>query len=366
LIIRLIRLIMRLINYISEHPLTTGQNRTKRATQSDVAALAGVSTAVVSAVISAKPGKTIRVGKEAEKRVREAMEALGYAPNVVAQSLAGGKRNIIGVFTYEAIFPSDSENFFYPFLLGIERGAMKLGQDLLLFTSSSLERGPRSIFPNGANRMGVADGAILLGEEPDKSELKQLYDTGFPFVTIGRRDATGAELNWVAADYVSAVSDVVDRCASFGHKTIKFVGATKVREQNIDREAGFQKKQDDSLKLSVERLVAEEIDANWLNQCLAEGNTVVLTETFKHAVALERQVLARHGSIPETISIVALAAPLNASSDVERWTRISVPREDMGELAVQNLISQIRTPGHAAITATLPCGFVPGTTLTKI
>ncbi|MDG4719752.1 MULTISPECIES: LacI family DNA-binding transcriptional regulator [Thalassospira] len=346
--------------------MTTGQNRTKRATQSDVAALAGVSTAVVSAVISSKPGKTIRVGKEAEKRVREAMETLGYAPNVVAQSLAGGKRNIIGVFTYEAIFPSDSENFFYPFLLGIERGAMQLGQDLLLFTSSSFEQGPRSIFPNGANRMGVADGAILLGEEPDKSELKQLYDTGFPFVTIGRRDTKDADLNWVAADYTTAVSDVVDRCASNGHRTLKFVGATKVREQNMDREAGFLNKQGNGLTLSVERLAADDIDANWLQKCLDDGNTVVLTETFKHAVALEQQVLARHGNIPETISIVALAAPLNRSKDVERWTRISVPREEMGELAVRNLISQIRTPGHTAITATLPCGFVPGTTLTKI
>ncbi|AUG55889.1 LacI family DNA-binding transcriptional regulator [Thalassospira marina] len=346
--------------------MTKSLKRVKRATQSDVAALAGVSTAVVSAVISSKPGKTIRVGKDAEKRVREAMETLGYAPNVVAQSLAGGKRNIIGVFTYEAIFPSDSENFFYPFLLGIERGAMQLGQDLLLFTSSSFERGPRSIFPNGASRMGVADGAILLGEEPDKRELKQLHDTGFPFVTIGRRDMPDADLSWVAADYTAAVSDVVDRCARYGHRKLKFVGAPQVREQNMDREAGFLQKQGSSLTLAVERLPAEDIDADWLHKCLEDGNTVVLTETFKHAVALERQVAAQNGTIPGTISIVALAAPLNRSADVDRWTRISVPREEMGELAVRNLISRIRTPDQGPLKATLPCGFVPGTTLRKI
>ena len=79
--------------------MSTSHSRIKRVTQSDVAAMAGVSTAVVSAVTSSRPGKTIRVGKDAEKRVRAAMETLGYAPNVVAQSLAGGKRNIIGVFT---------------------------------------------------------------------------------------------------------------------------------------------------------------------------------------------------------------------------------------------------------------------------
>ncbi|WP_144409643.1 LacI family DNA-binding transcriptional regulator [Martelella endophytica] len=346
--------------------MTIGQRRVKRVTQSDVAAMAGVSTAVVSAVISPKPGKTIRVGEEAEKRVRAAMEALGYAPNVVAQSLAGGQRNIIGVFTYEAVFPSDRENFFYPFLLGIEQGAMKRGQDLLLFTSSSLDRGPRSIFPAGTNRMGVADGAILLGEEPDKSELKRLYDTGFPFVTIGRRIAEGADLNWVAADYAAAVEDVIARCAALGHRKLKFLGSSRVREQNEDREQGFLRHGQQGLELSVERFDPAAIDAAWTRQCLAEGHTVVLTETFAHATALERQIVERGGSIPGTISVVALAAPLTVSADVERWTRISVPREDMGERAVEQLIARIRAPEDDIANITLPCGFVPGETLKAI
>ena len=346
--------------------MTVGQKRVKRVTQSDVAAMAGVSTAVVSAVISPKPGKTIRVGEEAEKRVRAAMEALGYAPNVVAQSLAGGQRNIIGVFTYEAVFPSDRENFFYPFLLGIERGAMKRGQDLLLFTSSSLDRGPRSIFPAGTNRMGVADGAILLGEEPDKSELKRLYDTGFPFVTIGRRGAAGADLNWVAADYAAAVEDVVSRCAALGHRKLKFLGGINVREQNEDRERGFLRHAGEGLELSVERLDTSAVDSAWTQRCLADGYTVVLTETFAHAKALERQVVASGGTVPETVSIVALAAPLSDPSGVERWTRISIPREDMGEIAVSRLIGLIRNPEDDILNTTLPCGFVPGRTLQAI
>ncbi|MCD1633527.1 LacI family transcriptional regulator [Martelella mediterranea] len=344
----------------------TGPKRARRVTQSDVAAMAGVSTAVVSAVISPKPGKTIRVGEEAEKRVRAAMEALGYAPNIVAQSLARGRRNIIGVFTYEAMFPSDRENFFYPFLLGIERGAMKLGQDLLLFTSSSLDTGPRSIFPSGTNRMGVADGAVLLGEEPDKSELKRLHDTGFPFVTIGRREAEGAEIDWVAADYASAVSDVVERCAALGHKKMLFLGGTEVREQHADREEGFRRSAAERLTLTVERLEPAAIDTEKVSAWLGAGVTVFLTETFSHAVALERQIAATGGSVPETASIVALAAPMLDPAGVERWTRISIPREEMGERAVRNLIARIGDPEHDVMRTTLPCGYVPGATLQAI
>jgi len=344
----------------------TGPKRARRVTQSDVAAMAGVSTAVVSAVISPKPGKTIRVGEEAEKRVRAAMEALGYAPDVVAQSLAGGRRNIIGVFTYEAVFPADRKNFFYPFLLGIERGAMRSGQDLLLFTSSTLEKGRRSIFPKGTNRMGIADGAILLGAAQDKDDLKRLCDIGFPFVTIGRREVEGGHVSWVAPDYRSAVGDVVTRCRAMGHRALMLIGEREVREQNEDRERGFLENGHDDLTLSVERIAPEEIIPAWIDELLKSGITVVLAETFAHAVALERQLAARGLKIPDNISVVALAAPLFDEAEGERWTRISIPREEMGERAVETLIAKIREPGKVPENIMQPLGYVPGETLKAI
>ncbi|WP_176084645.1 LacI family DNA-binding transcriptional regulator [Martelella sp. HB161492] len=343
-----------------------GQKRAKRITQSDVAAMAGVSTAVVSAVISPKPGKTIRVGEEAAKRVRAAMETLGYAPDVVAQSLARGQRNIIGVFTYEAVFPSDRKNFFYPFLLGIERGAMRCGQDLLLFTSSTLDKGRRSIFPNGTNRMGIADGAILLGAVQDKAELKRLCDTGFPFVTIGRREVGGRAVSWVAPDYCSAVRDVVARCRALGHRTLKFIGESEIREQNEDRERGFLENGFDDLSLSVERIDPDKITQAWVRMLLRSDATVVLTETFAHAVALERQISALGLDIPDVISVVALAAPLFDEAEGSRWTRISIPREEMGERAVENLILKIRDPANAPDNVMQKLGYVPGETLKAV
>ncbi len=335
-------------------------------TQSDVAAMAGVSTAVVSAVISPKPNKTIRVGEDAEKRVRAAMVELGYAPDVVAQSLAGGQRNIIGVFTYEAVFPSDRRNFFYPFLLGIERGAMKLGQDLLLFTSSTLEKGRRSIFPKGTNRMGIADGAILLGASQDKDDLKRLCDTGFPFVTIGRREIEGGQISWVAPDYENAVSDVVARCRTMGHRAMMLIGEEDVREQNQDRERGFVDREHGDLNLFVDRIAPERINPAWIRALFENGVTVVLAETFAHAVALERELAALGLSIPDDISVVALAAPLFDEAEGERWTRISIPREEMGERAVETLIAIVREPGKMPDNIMQPLGYVPGETLKAI
>ena len=80
----------------------------KRVTLSDVAERAGVSKATVSAVLSGKAGKSIRVSETRMMRVFAAANALGYVPNTAAQQLKSGDDNhIIAVFTYENIFPAD-------------------------------------------------------------------------------------------------------------------------------------------------------------------------------------------------------------------------------------------------------------------
>ena len=59
----------------------------------DVAAAAGVSTAMVSYVLNDRPGHTIPEATRA--RVREAAEALGYTPSSAARTLARGRSDIV-------------------------------------------------------------------------------------------------------------------------------------------------------------------------------------------------------------------------------------------------------------------------------
>ncbi|MFD0331424.1 LacI family DNA-binding transcriptional regulator [Streptacidiphilus monticola] len=62
---------------------------------SDVAAAAGVSTATVSMVLNG--GSNSRISAETQRRVREAAEAIGYAPNSVARSLRTRKTHMVGL-----------------------------------------------------------------------------------------------------------------------------------------------------------------------------------------------------------------------------------------------------------------------------
>ncbi|MFJ1755532.1 LacI family DNA-binding transcriptional regulator [Kitasatospora sp. NPDC088134] len=68
-----------------------------RVRMSDVAAAAGVSTATVSMVLSGAGSD--RISAQTQAKVREAAEAIGYAPNSVARSLRTRRTRMIGLIS---------------------------------------------------------------------------------------------------------------------------------------------------------------------------------------------------------------------------------------------------------------------------
>nr|WP_321979764.1 LacI family DNA-binding transcriptional regulator [uncultured Cohaesibacter sp.] len=342
----------------------------RRITQAEVAKRAGVSTAVVSAILNPGSKTGIRVGKETADRVRQVMSELGYTPNPIAQSLARGKRNILGVFTYEPVFPSSRNNFFYPILRGIEMQVSGAGFDLLLFTSAQTTSNARQIYAGGSSRLSVADGAILLGQEPDSSELERLASEHYPFVTVGRRDIEGTQLNWVAAGYADATAEIVERAHATGHRHIAFLGSGTIREQQIDRQQGYE---DALAKLGlVSKLTwcrhenPEQVEEAWVEQLLADGVTLLLAETLEHAQQIEMILAQRGRSIPEDLSVAVLGSPLEETEVIERWTRLLVPREEMGREAVRLLLSLLEGRAEGPAQTTLACPFVDGETMRPV
>lgn len=99
-----------------------------RPRQADIAALAGVSQATVSLVINNRSGKYRQITEETRQRVWAAVAELGYVANPAARMLAGGRNGLLGVYTFESVFPLDPRDFYYPFLLGVEEEAERHGQ----------------------------------------------------------------------------------------------------------------------------------------------------------------------------------------------------------------------------------------------
>ena len=341
----------------------------RRTQISDVAQLAGVSTATVSAVVNNRIGQNIRVAPETAERVKKAVIKLGYLANPVAQRLAQGSNKIIGLFTYESIFPINQHNFYYPFLVGIEEEVEKQGYDLLLFTSIGSSSKSRSIFKGGVSRLNITEGSVLLGLNEDKNDLVELLKQDYPFVFIGRRELLGGEISYVAADYEQATAQIVKYIAGFGHKKIAYFHSGLEQEALIDRYKGYLlglKKvgliYDKKIDLILD---PSDLSKDDLSKWLQNGVTAFIVESNNSA----ERLLAIAGQLNKSpirdFSFAVLGDSLDTPQPSIDWTMFRIPRREMGAKAI-NMLIQILTnedPSLKPYQQTLACTFVPGTTV---
>ncbi|MCF6470153.1 LacI family transcriptional regulator [Nonomuraea sp. MG754425] len=340
--------------------------RQRRATQLDIARRAGVSQATVSLVLSGGPAST-QIAEPTRQAVLAAAGELGYSANIAAKSLKGGRTYLLGLYTFEPVFPTDQRDFYYPFLMGVEEEAARQGYDLLLFTS--IGSGEREIYTGGVNRLKLADGCVLLGRNVRREELAELVREDFPIVFIGRRELDGAELSYVAADYVNATSDLVGELVRRGHRRILHLRATGDSEPTRDRESGYRRglaAAGIAVDESLIRTLADPADLtpafirHWTDTA---GVTAILVEPSEdNRLTTALDVTSADGGVrfPADCSIALLGDPPSWTPELRNWTRYSLPRAEMARTAVQLLISLLDGPDGAAPQLTVPCSFVPG------
>ena len=126
-------------------------------TISEVAKTAGVSVATVSRVVNGSPS----VSHETQARVQEAIERLGYQPNVWGRSLRRGESRVVLI-----IVPNVSNPYYAPIIAGTEDRLHEDGYSgMLCITNAEAER--RALYLEFL-KDGRADGAILM--EPARDD----------------------------------------------------------------------------------------------------------------------------------------------------------------------------------------------------
>lgn len=338
-------------------------SRRARLTQRDIARLAGVSQATVSLVLNDAKAAEGRIPEETRERVLKAIRETGYVADPIARRMAKGLNRILGVFTYEPAFPSEQADFFAPFLFGIEEAAQELGYDLLLLTGAATRRGKRKIFDEN-NRLRLADGCVILGREFDRTELRRLVAGDYPFVAVGRREAAGAPVPYVGADYVEATAGLVRRARAKGHRRLAFIGPSKGAESSVDRWQGFCAELDGAeLVCHIDdtgRPAGEVLDA-----IRDAGATAAFFAERADAVVVEAAARSHNLSVPGDLSIVVLGSHLRSMQSGTRFTSFSIPREEMARRATLMLVERIEAGGTGE-QVLLPCEPVEGETLGSI
>ncbi|MFC8823863.1 LacI family DNA-binding transcriptional regulator [Streptomyces sp. NPDC057137] len=360
--------------------------RRRRTTQRDIARRAGVSQATVSLVISGGAAST-QIADPTRRAVLAAAEELGYTANVAARSLKGGRNRLLGLYTFESVFPTDQRDFYYPFLLGVAEETARQGYDLLLFSSSGASAGAtagsdtrgagaggtggaeRSIYVGGANRLKIADGCVLLGRNVRREELSALVREDFPFVFVGRREVDDGELSYVAADYVSATGALVAELARLGHRRILYLRALEDSEPTRDREEGYRRGLADAGIVPDEALIrtlADPADLSierveeWIGGLGITALLVEPTEDNRLTEALATMAGTERVRFPTDCSLALLGDPPSWTPESRDWTRFSLPRAEMAGQAVRVLIELLDQEPPEPRQVTVRCAYVPG------
>lgn len=178
---------------------------------SDVARLAGVSTATVSAVLN---GRNV-VKPQTRRVVLEAIKKLNYHPNLQARNLARGHSGILGLVISDIINP-----FFAEIAQVVQAEANLRGYQVFISaTQFSLERLRAAV----AYMVGMrAAGLVIMTTEMDDETLGILRARKIPaiFEDVGIVDRHTSKLR---IDYEGGINQIVRTLADLGHRRVLFL-----------------------------------------------------------------------------------------------------------------------------------------------
>lgn len=185
-----------------------------RTSMQEVAQRAGVAASSVSRVLSGHPN----VSDVMRNRVLDAVAALGYEPDLVAQSLRRGATMTVGFVVGDISNPVLSVN-----ALGAETRLREAGYSMLLVNSmTDPQRDAEHIRLFAQRRV---DGLLLsLASENTSATLDAVSRAELPVVLVDREiNVRGATISAVLGQHETGVEAAVRELAAYGHRRIALI-----------------------------------------------------------------------------------------------------------------------------------------------
>lgn len=310
------------------------------ATIRDVARRAGVSPATVSRVVNGLAGYS----PDTRRRVDEAIKALRYQPDSLARGLKTKQTPVIGVLTNVV-----SDALTAHVMDGVERAARRREHAVMLGRT-----GPAATHATGylrTLRTYRAAGAVLISAAIT-ADMRRALGASIPIVSVAIRD--GDRFPSIAIDDEAAAYEGTRHLLGLGHRRIALLagdqGSTLV---NTVRVRGY-------LRAMVEARAEPLVEYGTslydsappaLGRLLAAepALTAVFALSDEMAAAVVNELQRRGYRVPEEISVLGFDDTRTAQHVYPALSTIAQPLEQMGELAVEQLLD-----GGAARSRILP------------
>lgn len=307
-------------------------------TMHDVSARARVSLSTVSRVLNdhATVNPTMR------KRVLQAVEELGYRPNLAARTLKTSRSRLI-VF----LIPEISNPYYTETYSGIHSVAEKRGYATLIYETTDVDAAVRQMLMRDAD--GVVADAFY-----GKRSKEVLASAGIPFVQTNAPATLTSDESSIRVDVFGATLELLRYLGSMGHKSIGIID-TYIRNGAIDeRERAYRVYAAEQGITDPKPFIVRTVEPqekysggyDGMRELIRRRVGVTATICHNDLVAVGAMAGARSlgFEVPHDLSIAGFDNARFSQYTNPPLTTVNIPTSKQGEIAAKMLIDLIDTP----------------------
>ena len=323
-----------------------------KVTISDVARLAGVSTATVSHTINS----TRYVSEETKEKVFKAIAELGYTPDASARSFRTGKKKTVGF-----IVPDISNKFFGTMIESVENYLSAHGYHLIIAnTKENMEREEKNIRLLSA---GLVDGLLIASTMDDFARLDNLIPAGFPVVLVDRT-FEAKKYSSICVSNFQPIYRSICRLAGKGAKRVGIIGGLPRLSSTEERISAYRQavadcglaqeealiRYGDSMENSAQACLDELLEQNCDGIVVCQGLMASETVIYLHKKGIQP------GKDIELVSFVDYDSNFNELY-ANQMDMIVQPVEALGRAAGEQILRRIENPDEPVFEKVLTSAY---------
>lgn len=309
----------------------------KKVTMRDIAEKLGISVVSVSKAFSGQSG----VSDSLRNEIIKTADIMGYRYGEETQkkkSLSGN----IGIIVAERYISDNS--FYFKFIRGIST-KLQQKRNYAFFHTLTPYNEEKAILPDIFARQKI-DGIIILGQVSDKY-IKAVRNTKTPVIFLDFYNQLTSEC-CVVCDNFYASYEITNYLINNGHKSIAFVGNIHATSSIQDRYLGYAKSLiENNIRLSDLFLLSDrdtETGEFHPIELPAVMPTAFVCNCDEVASRLISQLNKDGYRVPEDISVTGFDNSVYSTISTPNITTFEVNTERMASIAVDELLSKIKTP----------------------
>lgn len=308
----------------------------------DVAKKAGVSLGTVSNAIN-RPDV---VSPSTLKKVRSAIDALGFVPNASARGLRAGRTRVLGL-----VVPDISNPFFTDLAKGVNDAALSKGYAVMLCNTDADSEKEHQLLDVLTSQK--VQGILITPARDTSKSIHSISDKGIGIALVDR-EAVGVEACSVGVNDAAGGTLALNHLYELGHRKILLLTGAANIPQVADRDSGIKNAinaiaKEDRPTLNIARVpqMSSAPAHEALNKYIKDEGvnfTAIICGNDLIALGAIRALRDHKLQVPTDISVVGYDDIDFAANASIPLTTIAQPKYQLGQAAAELVIEDCEKP----------------------